>query len=159
MPVAVVIDPVTALLLWSMERPTVDLTEAITDLLTDRAGANKASVTSFRRDRGAPIGENVDEVVTVVIDPIADLGLPIRDTDIPITGVTEEVPVEVILATVNDLWTIITSIADPIEVFVELIWVRDLWAVIICATEAIIINIEADAAKRSLECEEREVMT
>jgi hypothetical protein len=89
----------------------------------------------------------IDQTITVIIDPIADLNLTVRDAEISITGIPNAVTICVFLKAVEDLGAVVTGITDPVLIFIELVRVRDVRAVIFGATETVAISVNARAAE------------
>ena len=91
----------------------------------------------------------VNDVVTVIIDAIADLDLTVWDAQISITRVADAVGVCVFLDAVEHFGAVVTRITDAVLIFVELIGVRYIRAVIFGSAEPIAVCIDTRAAERA----------
>ena len=105
------------------------------------AGPSQTCGTGGRiHDRGS-VRMGIYEVVTVIVDAIADFWVAVGHAEVPVTGITDTVVIRVILAPIDHLGAIVAGIADPIVIFVLLVWIRNVGTVVVHATEAVIVGV------------------
>ena len=129
-PVTIVVREVTHLLLGAHIGATDDLPRCTAVEVATATLTRETRGALLGIDDGAAVGLSVDQVVTVVINPIAYLGVAIRDAQVAIAGIAHRVTVGIVLPAIDDLGTIVTGVTYAIPIFVCLIGVGQIGAVV-----------------------------
>ena len=156
--VAVVVIEVADLLGGALVGAADDLTGGGALEVAGGATTEEAGGAGLGGDDGVAGGEEVDEVVAVVVEAVADLGVAIGGADVAVARVAGAVAVGVVLAAVDDLGAVVTGVADAVLVLVGLLGVGQVGAVVVDAAEAVLVGVEADATQRALQRQEREAV-